>query len=130
MKKQPEAIVITSSRRRNSEIPGYGCVQTSSDTGVVLVRAGKEIAQMLWKLMLQHTKYPTSVQYSTISKKLVAKNSKLKDTPGSSHVSLVYYVNACMFAQHALTYSMHMCRSIGESFTFTSVHVYIQGRDP
>ena len=63
------------------------CVQTAINTGIVSARARKEIVQMIRTLMLQHSKYPTSEQYSTIFEKLVTKYPKLRDTLGSGHVS-------------------------------------------
>lgn len=61
-----------------------GTVQRAIETGVVIAKARQEIVQMLRTLMLQHTKYPTSDQYTTVCQKLIIKYPKLRDTIGSN----------------------------------------------
>jgi len=59
-------------------------VQKAIETGIIASKARKEIVQVLRTLILSYTKYPTSEQYTTISRKLVEKFPKLKDPVGSN----------------------------------------------
>lgn len=61
-----------------------GTVQQAIETGVVVAKARQEIVQTLRTLMVQHTKYPTSEQYTNVCQKLIVKYSKLRDTIGSN----------------------------------------------
>lgn len=54
------------------------------DSGIVTGKARREIVQVLRTYITAHTVYPTSEQYKTVCKKLVAKFPSLKDSEGTS----------------------------------------------
>ena len=65
-------------------------VKDTVNTGVVTARARREINQVLRTYMTAHTIYPTSEQYTTICKKLIAKYPNLKDTQGKTKYVSMY----------------------------------------
>ncbi len=56
-----------------------GGVQKAVETGVVCAKARRDIVHTLRTLVLQHARYPTSEEYTTVSRKLVEKFPKLHD---------------------------------------------------
>ena len=64
-----------------------GGVQAAIESGVVCAKSRCDIVQTLRTLMLQHTRYPSSEEYTTISRKLVEKFLKLHDGGASGFVS-------------------------------------------
>ena len=63
------------------EIPKFlSCnesVRKSIKTGIVSSKARRDIIQTLRTLIVQKTKFPNSVQYVTVSRKLIAKYPKV-----------------------------------------------------
>lgn len=59
-------------------------VKDAVNSGVVTGRARREIIQVLRTYMTAHTIYPTSEQYTTVCKKLIAKYPNLRDTKGKT----------------------------------------------
>ena len=55
-------------------------VRKSIKTGIVSSKARRDIIQTLRTLIVQKTKFPNSVQYVTVSRKLIAKYPKLRDS--------------------------------------------------
>ena len=73
-------------------------VKDAVRTGVITARARREINLVLRTYMTAHTIRPTSEQYNTICKKLIAKFPKLKDTEGKSkYVSVQIFVFQCLW---------------------------------
>ena len=64
-----------------------GVVQKAVETGVVCAKARRDIVQTLRTLILQHTRYPSSEEYTTVSRKLVEQFPKLHDGGTSGFVS-------------------------------------------
>lgn len=61
-------------------------VRCAVKTGVVSSCARREIVQVLRTYMITHTITPTSEQYTTVCRRLVAKYPKLEDTGGKSRI--------------------------------------------
>ena len=61
-------------------------VRDAVRTGVVSARARREIVQVLRTYVTAHTITPTSEQYTTVCRRLVAKYPKLEDTGGKSRI--------------------------------------------
>ena len=55
-------------------------------TGVVSSRARREVIQVLRTYIIAHTITPSSEQYTTVCRKLIAKYLKLEDTEGKSQI--------------------------------------------
>ena len=55
-------------------------------TGVVSARARREVIQVLRTYIMAHTITPTSEQYTTVCRKLVAKYPKLEDTEETTRI--------------------------------------------
>lgn len=72
-------------------------VQKAIETGVVCAKPRRDIIQVLRTLMLQHTKYPSSEEYTSISRKLVLKYPTLHDggTTGFVSDSVSVYHTVC-----------------------------------
>ena len=66
-----------------------GVVQKAVETGVVCAKARRDIVQTLRTLILQHTRYPSSEEYTTVSRKLIEQFPKLHDGGTSGFVSAV-----------------------------------------
>ena len=64
-----------------------GVVQKAVETGVVCAKARRDVVQTLHTLILQHTRYPSSEEYTTVSRKLVEQFPKLHDGGTSGFVS-------------------------------------------
>ena len=70
-------------------------------TGIVSKRARSEIVNVVAHKVLEHTERPTSEEYTTVSRMLINKHPKLKDTIGNGYVSshicycLVVRIYAC-----------------------------------
>jgi len=63
-------------------------VKEAVTTGIVTMRARREIVQVLKTFITAHTLQPTSDHYNTVCSKLVLKYPKLEDDVGkSSYVS-------------------------------------------
>lgn len=66
------------------EIPDFHTysetVRQSIETGIISSKARRDIIQTLRTLILQHTRYMTPEQYVTVSRKLIAKYPKLRDS--------------------------------------------------
>lgn len=75
-----------------------GSVQTSITTGVSCSKSRREISQVLRTLILQHTRQPTSEQYTEIARKLVEKYPALSDGGQTGFVSyhLTYIMQGCI----------------------------------
>lgn len=84
-----------------------GVVQKAIETGVVCAKARWDIVQTLRTLILQHTRYPSSEEYTTISRKLIEKFPKLHDGGTSGFVSRVvlysWHFNSYIHVLHAMT---------------------------
>ena len=61
-------------------------VRDAVKTGVVSSRARREIVQVLRTYVIAHTITPTSEQYTTVCRRLIAKYPKLEDTGGISSI--------------------------------------------
>ena len=66
-----------------------GAVQKAIDTGVLCAKSRKDIVQTLRTLMLQHTRYPSSQEYTVVSQKLIQAFPKLHDGGSTGFVSHV-----------------------------------------
>ena len=65
-----------------------GVVQKAVETGVVCAKARRDIVQTLRTLILHHTRYPSSEEYTTVSQKLVEQFPKLHDGGTSGFVKV------------------------------------------
>lgn len=63
-----------------------GHVKDAIKSGVVSARARREVTQVLRTYITAHTITPSSEQYTTVCRKLVAKYPKLEDTEGKSRI--------------------------------------------
>ena len=61
-----------------------GSVQRAIDTGVISSKTQQEIAQTLRMHILQHTRYPSPEEYTSVCQQLILKFPKLRDTIGSN----------------------------------------------
>lgn len=61
-----------------------GSVQTAVETGLISSKARRDIIQVLRTLILQHTRKPSSEQYTEVCRKLVEKYPKLIDEEDES----------------------------------------------
>ena len=73
--------------------PQCPLVPPPMSTGVVTGRARRDV---LCTYMTAYTIYPTSEEYATVCKKLIAKYPNLKDTQGKTkYVSMYLLINIC-----------------------------------
>lgn len=63
-------------------------VQRALESGVISSKARREIVQVLRTLILQHTRLPTSRQYSSVCYRLITVYPKLRDEAGCGYVSI------------------------------------------
>lgn len=63
--------------------------------GIPTQRARDEIVNSISTLILVHTMYPNSDDYTVICRRLVEKHPKLRDSVGSGYVSSTIYHHAC-----------------------------------
>ena len=68
-----------------------GSAQRAFTTGVITSKAKREIIQVLRTMMIAHTVYPTSEQYTYVSQLLISKYPKLKGPIGNGYVSALTY---------------------------------------
>ncbi len=89
----PQPVGMPTNWHLSFEIPDKstfsGGVQKGVETAVVCAKARRDIVHTLRTLMLQHTRYPSSEEYTAVSRKLVEKFPKLHDGGKSGFVSIV-----------------------------------------
>ena len=99
-------LVIYIQHSCNQTLLGYH--RNTHETGVVCAKARRDIVQTLHTLILQHTRYPSSEEYTSVSRKLVEQFPKLHDGESSDSVSIRKAIYPCPLSVRLSTLH-HLC---------------------
>ena len=84
---------------------GLASASIAIDDGHLTSSAKQKIVSLLRSLIIQHTLYPTSEQYTTVCTRLVQKYPKLRDTIGNGIVSFTTHTYTVFLIIGKMLYS-------------------------